>query len=310
MTLKQKQAISYLTILILLIVTIIFAILFGASAMTWNKLTAQELMILFNIRLPRIFAALICGAALCTSGALLQASLRNNIADPGIIGISSNANLFAIFASLIFPNIFGLRLVFAICGSLITFILLSLWQKRLPSDQLIIAGVALNAVFLALQNLISPNKSLAALSTSTWASLLLPAILILFTMIIAIYLMPWANYLKVSDTELQSLGQRPQLLRGSLLLLAIILAALSTVCVGVIAFIAIIIPHVARQLVGHDYRQVISFSILSGSWLLLFTDTIGRLIVLPNEIPANLILALIGGPFLIYLLTRKERQHD
>lgn len=120
-------------------------------------------------------------------------------------------------------------------------------------------------------------------------------------------LLPWANYLKLSDEELRSLGVPATLLRGVLVLLAVLLAATATVSVGVIAFIAIIVPHIGRRLVGSDYQQLLPFSLLSGAWLLLFTDSLGRILVLPNEIPASVILAIIGGPFLIYLLLRPGR---
>jgi iron complex transport system permease protein len=306
---KTKRIIVYFCLLLLLAGTIAWAFLCGASTISWSHLNSRQLMILFNIRLPRITAALIMGGGLCVSAALLQASLRNAIADPGIIGLSASANFFAVIAAVLFPAFWSLRLVFALGGSLLSFACLLLWQKRLRPDQLIIAGVALNAVFVALQELISPDKSLASLATSSWNTVLIPALIILICLIIIVYVLPAANLLKVSDAELKSLGQRPELLRAVLLILAAIIAAVSTVSIGVIAFIGIIVPHIGRRLVGHDYRQLIPFSFLAGSWLLLFTDTWGRLVVSPNELPASLLLALVGGPFLIYLLTKRRDRH-
>lgn len=304
---KRKIIISYLTVILLLILTVLFALTHGASNINYAQLTPKSLLILFNIRLPRIFSALIAGALLCVSGCFLQAGLRNPIADPGIIGVSAGANYFAVLATFLFPGLFQARLALGLCGSLLVFGLLLLFQKRLNPASLIIAGVALNAVILALQNVLAGEKELASLATSNWTTTSWLAGVGLLTLIIAVWLLPWANYLKLSDEELRSLGVPAALLRGVLVLLAILLAATATVSVGVIAFIAIIVPHIGRRLVGADYQQLLPFSLLSGAWLLLFTDSLGRILVLPNEIPASVILAIIGGPFLIYLLLRPGR---
>lgn len=243
-------------------------------------------------------------------GDLLQAALRNPIADPGIIGVSAGANLFSVIAALMLPSMFVWRLGLGLVGSLLVFVLLFMMQKKMSPEQLIIAGVALNAVLLAIQEIISPNKTMASLATSNWTGTFFLAILGIATLIVVVFFMHWANFLKVSDEELRSLGVNPGFVRKVLLFLAVVLAATATVSVGIIAFIAIIVPHISRFLVGHDYRHIIPFSFFGGSLVLLFTDSIGRVVVLPNEIPATTILAVIGGPFLIYLLARRGHVND
>ena len=184
-------------------------------------------------------------------------------------------------------------------------------QKNLDPYRLILVGVALNAVFTALGNLLNPNQNAFSLATSTWTTTLFLAVITLLGLAGALVISPFANYLKVGDRQLQTLGLSPKQLRISLLSLATLLAASSTACIGILAFIGIIVPHHARFLLGHDYRQLVPFCALGGAELLLLTDTIGRLVIAPNEISANIILAIIGGPFLIYiLLGRKKDAHS
>lgn len=119
--------------------------------------------------------------------------------------------------------------------------------------------------------------------------------------------MNWANYLKINDEELTSLGVSAKTLRLVLMLIAVILAATTTACIGVLAFIGIIVPQVARLLLGYDYQKIIPFSIFAGAWFLLFVDTIGRVITSPNEIAANIILAIVGGPVMILILWKRQK---
>ena len=125
-------------------------------------------------------------------------------------------------------------------------------------------------------------------------------------LIFAICFMNWANYLKINDEELTSLGVSAKTLRLVLMLIAVILAA-TTACIGVLAFIGIIVPQVARLLLGYDYQKIIPFSIFAGAWFLLFVDTIGRVITAPNEIAANIILAIVGGPVMILILWKRQK---
>lgn len=307
---KKRVIWINLTLAILLLGTIYFALTHGASNFSLKDMTDSQLNILFNIRIPRIIAALVAGAALSVSGAFFQATLRNPIAEPGIMGISSAASLFQMLAGIILPGIFFGKIIFAIIGGLVAFALLLLFQQKMTPYQLIIIGVALNAVFTGMQDVFSNGQNVgSSLATSNWGSTMYLLVIGIIGLIFAIYFMNWANYLKVNDEELTSLGVSPQTLRLVLLSIAVVLAlaATTTACIGVLAFIGIIVPQIARLILGYDYQKIIPFSIFAGAWFLLFVDTLGRVITAPNEIAANIILAIVGGPFMILILWRRQK---
>ena len=288
----MRTKVTTASLCLLLLITILVALTNGASAVNLFHLTTTSANTLFTIRLPRVIAALVAGATVSVSGALLQAALRNPIADPGIMGISSGASLFALLGGLLVPGSFLARVGWAFLGGLVAFEVLVRFQPRLDPYRLILVGVAINAFFTGISDLI---PSLPGTSTTL-------AILGLLGLIGAVILAPWGNYLKVSDPQLVTLGQNPRRLRTGLLLLAVFLATTATATVGVLAFIGIIVPHAGRQLVGHDYNRLLPFTMLAGSWLLLFFDTLGRLVIRPSELPAAALLAVFGGPTLIMIL--------
>lgn len=300
----MRTKVTTASLCLLLLITILVALTNGASAVNLFHLTTTSANTLFTIRLPRVIAALVAGATVSVSGALLQAALRNPIADPGIMGISSGASLFALLGGLLVPGSFLARVGWAFLGGLVAFEVLVRFQPRLDPYRLILVGVAINAFFTGISDLIPslPGTSTTSLATVTWSGATTLAILGLLGLIGAVILAPWGNYLKVSDPQLVTLGQNPCRLRTGLLLLAVFLATTATATVGVLAFIGIIVPHAGRQLVGHDYNRLLPFTMLAGSWLLLFFDTLGRLVIRPSELPAAALLAVFGGPTLIMIL--------
>ena len=300
----KKTTLTYLFLTGLLVVTSGIALTNGASHFSLLALSPTAQNTLFNIRLPRILAALLAGATVAVSGALFQAALRNPIADPGIMGVASGAHLFALLGGLVIPGLFFNRVLWALAGGWLAFELLVRFQPKMDPYRLILVGVAINAMFSGFTALIPtmPGQSSLSLATVTWTQTTLLAVLGLGGLIITVLLAPWGNYLKVSDAQLVSLGQSPQHLRRGLLLTAVFLAATTTACVGVLAFIGIIVPHLGRQLVGRDYNRLLPFTMLAGGWLLLFFDTLGRLVIQPSELPATALLAIFGGPCLIWIL--------
>ncbi|MFD1319307.1 FecCD family ABC transporter permease [Loigolactobacillus zhaoyuanensis] len=303
---------AYLVLLIALLILLVSAFLQGASTISITSLDAGQFNTLFNIRLPRIVAALVSGAMLAVAGAFFQAALRNAIADPSILGISAGASLFQLIGGLLLPALLFNKFIFALIGGGVAFLLLMQFQKQMDPYRLILIGVALNAMFVGIQQIFLPTATTTAVSfaTSTWSTVLFLVILGIIGLMLALWLAPWANYLKIGDAQLKTLGVSVVWVRLALLLVAVYLTSTVTASVGVLPFIGIIVPHVSRYFVGHDYRQVIPFSVLAGAFLLLLSDTVGRLLVIPNEITAATILAVIGGPFLIFILARQGgRRH-
>lgn len=308
-TMKKRNIITYVTLVALIFITFWVALTNGASHFSIFKMNATQLNTIFNIRLPRIIAAFIAGAALSVSGAFFQGALRNPIADPGFMGISAGASLFQFIGALILPSFLTGQFLMAFIGGFLALFILIHFQPRMNPYRLILIGVALNATFTGIQEVfpVSQGRSNISLSTITWTSTFWLVILGIIGLMAAIIITPWCNYLKVNDAQLGSLGISASRLRSGLLAVAVFLATTVTVSAGVILFIGIIIPHIGRWLLGHDYRHLIPFSILAGGWMLLFADTLGRLIIQPSEIPAATILIIIGGPFLIFILSKQPQ---
>ena len=195
--------------------------------------------------------------------------------------------------------------VFAFVGGALALGVLIFFQPQMDPYRLILIGVALNATFTGIASVFS-STSQVSLGTVTWLGCLTVTVLGILGLIGVVLVTNWGNYLKVSDEQLRSLGLSAGKLRLALLGLAVFLATTSTAVIGVIAFIGIIVPHVGRVLVGRDYRAVVPFAALAGAWLMLAVDTIGRLVIQPSEIPAATLLAIIGGPVLIFILAHKK----
>lgn len=313
---QKRVAFSYLTTISVLLIVFGWAFVVGPSQQgipqTWQTLVSGHQTTYFNtlinIRLPRIVATLISGAMLAIAGTFFQATLRNSIADPSILGVAAGADLFTMFGSFIVPSLLFKNFVFALIGGLIALFVLVQFHSITNPYQLILIGVALNTMFVGIKTLfIQPNVQLttANFSTITWTTTMPLLILGMIGLMLSIIVSPWANYLKIGDTQLSTLGLPVAQIRFVLLALSVYLTSCVTAGAGVIPFIGIIVPHISRGLVGHDYREVVPFATLLGATLLLLIDTIGRVIIMPNEIAAVTLLAIIGGPTLIFILARR-----
>ena len=259
----KRSAISYLVLAVLLVVTVWIALTNGASHFSLLKMTATDANTLFNIRLPRIITALMAGAMLSVSGAFFQAALRNPIADPGIMGVSAGAALFAFVGALLLPSFFFGKVVFAFVGGALALGVLIFFQPQMDPYRLILIGVALNATFTGIASVFS-STSQVSLGTVTWLGCLTVTVLGILGLIGVVLVTNWGNYLKVSDEQLRSLGLSAGKLRLALLGLAVFLATTSTAVIGVIAFIGIIVPHVGRVLVGRGALELAGMAVPAG----------------------------------------------
>ncbi|WP_461215261.1 iron ABC transporter permease [Lacticaseibacillus sp. GG6-2] len=313
---KRRSHIAYLLVLLALVALILWALTTGASnqsvADTWQTLVAHHQTTyyhtLMTIRLPRIVAALVAGAALAVAGAFFQATLRNAIADPSILGVAAGADLFVMLAGLLLPSLALRNFIGALLGGLVSLALLVHFDHRANPYKLILIGVALNTMFVGIKTLFVQPGTVAtsqSLATITWHNALGMIGLGVIGLIVALLLAPWANYLKIGDAQLATIGLPVRRIRVILLVLAALLTSTTTAAIGIIPFIGIIVPHLSRWCVGHDYREVVPFATLLGAAVLLAVDTLGRTLVMPNEIAAATILAVIGGPALIVILAKK-----
>lgn len=281
--------------------------------------TDKNVQIIKDLRFPRILVSMLTGAALAVSGTLLQAVMRSSLADAGVIGISSGAGFFSIFIVTLFPRLFFWMPLFAFLGgALACFLVYTFaWKSGLSPIRMILIGIAVNAMFTGLGQLFSfrgsasPTRinpaTTSIFTMKTWNDVEVMLAYGSIGLVLAILLGSWCNLLSLQDKSAASLGLNVSRARLAVSAVAVLLAAVATAIGGLIAFVGLIVPHVSRLLIGSDHRALIPFSALAGALLLLVADTLGRTIMAPAEVPASIIMTVIGGPFLIFLLRKSDR---
>lgn len=329
---KKKRAIIVgLVIFVLMIVMFMISLNTGFiklsplevfETLTGNGEARQEL-ILYQFRLPRMVISILVGIGLAVSGAVLQGIVRNPLADPGIIGINAGAGLAVMllisFVSTDVGNsVYVLPVVALIGGSLTAVVIYAFSYKKgegVSPIRLILVGVAvaagISALMIVLTLKLDPRtyQFLATwLAGSIWGSnwsfvyALLPWLVILLPFV---YIKSSVlDVLNLGDSTSVSLGVNLEKERRVLLAAAVGLAASSVSVSGGIGFVGLIAPHITRRLVGSNHHYVIPISALLGGLLVLIADTIGRVIMQPAEIPAGIIVAIIGAPYFLYLLAK------
>ena len=275
--------------------------------------------IVVNLRLPRIILAILVGASLAAAGALLQSVMRNPLADPGTIGVSAGAGTAATTILLLFPNLTASVPLFAFGGAALACVLIyaMAWKEGVDPTRIILSGVAINSVLGAYNSLLQLMNSdslegvLAfmngSLSGRSWYQVRLLAVYAAVGLVLAFLCIKSANALQLGDEMAKSLGVK---VNGSRVLLSGVAAflAASTVSVaGMIGFVGLVVPHIARILVGSDYKAMLPTSVVLGAVVLLAADTVGRTIVPGMEIPVGIVMAVCGGPFFLYLLRKRGK---
>ncbi|AWZ48551.1 iron ABC transporter permease [Clostridiaceae bacterium 14S0207] len=280
-----------------------------------NEITESIIM---DMRLPRIIIAVFVGASLSISGALLQSVMKNPLADPGITGVSSGASLAAIVVMLYLPHLYGSLPFIAFLGAIVSCIMVFAlsWDNGLNSMRIILAGVAVNAIFVGATSLLSILNSDKIQGILLWingsiaykgwkeVTYLVPYSII--GIILSLFCTKGANLLALGDDVATNLGVNVNRTRIFISLVAVFLAGISTSVVGIIGFIGLIVPHICRLILGYDYKYLIPMSAVLGSILLLIADTMARFIARPVELPVGVIMSMIGGPFFLFLLRRKK----
>lgn len=281
----------------------------------------ERVATIFDLRFPRIFIAMLGGAVLAASGVLLQAVMKNPLADPGIIGISSGASLVAVLVTALFPALYFYTPVFAFFGGILAFFLVySLsWKGGLSPLRIILVGVAVNAMFSGLMGAFSTgmgsnNSGVASIvnaniTLKTWSDLQTLLWYGLVGLVASCFVLGRCNLLALDDKTARSLGVRVNESRMVISLIAVLLASIATAILGPIGFLGLIVPHIARLLVGSNHKILMPYAILLGALTLLLADTVGRTIAAPYEISASVIMSVAGGPFFIFLLRRSRQNY-
>lgn len=331
-SLIKKQRLIMLSLFVLIVLTIIVSMGLGYSTLSFDRLlptlfgqgTFKENFVLFSVRLPRIVITLLAGMALALSGSILQGITRNDLADPGIVGINSGAGvavaLFFLFAPINAGSFIYLLPVMAFAGAVLTACLIYFFSYNrktgLQPVKMVLMGVgfsmALSGVMVVLISS-APREKVDFISKwlagSIWGAdwpfiwALLPWLVILIPF--TLYKANRLNLLSLNEPVAIGVGISLNKERIVLLLTAVALAASAVSVTGGIAFVGLMAPHIAKALVGPRNQMFIPVSILTGGWLLVLADTIGRQVADPDGLPAGIVVALIGAPYFIYLLLKK-----
>lgn len=319
-------------LLILIAATIVTSMSIGSASLSFDRLfptlfghgTHKEDLVLYSIRLPRIVVTLLSGMALALSGAILQSIARNDLADPGVIGINAGAgvaiSVFFLYMPLE-PKSFAYVLpIVAFAGALVTTALVYLFSyskdEGLQPVKLVLVGIGFALALSGAQVvLISSTDSRKVdfiakwLAGNIWGAdwpyiwALLPWLVVLVPYVL---LKSGAlNLLALNESIAVGSGVSVKRDRILLLVSAVALAAAAVSVTGGIAFIGLMAPHIAKRIMGPRHQHFIPVSMLMGGWLLLLADTIGRNLVDPAGIPSGIMVALIGGPYFLYLLLRR-----
>ncbi|WP_456290270.1 iron ABC transporter permease [Paenibacillus sp. AK002] len=283
-----------------------------------HELPGMNRDIIWNIRLPRTLVAMLVGANLAVSGALLQGVMRNPLADPHIIGVSSGAGLFGIFLLVVVPQYDYLLTPAAFLGAtLAAFIIYLLsWKDGVSPLRIVLSGVAVSA-FLgsgisAMLTFYSDRVHgalifmVGGLAAKSWPDLstILPYSLI--GLLLAMIYSKQMNIMMLGEVNARNLGTRVELSRLMITAIATLLAASAVSIAGLLGFVGLIVPHIAKLLVGGDYRILIPSSALLGAAVLTFCDTLARMMFTPIELPVGIIMGVLGAPFFLYLLRRRK----
>ena len=274
---------------------------------------------IFDLRFPRIVIAVLAGAGISVSGVLFQAVLKNPLADPGIIGISSGAGFVSVIITAFAPSLLFLTPLFAFTGGIAAYFLVYTlsWKGGLSPLRIILVGVAVNAMFTGLSMVFNSMnggnvQGVAAIvngniAMKTWEDVRILFPYILVGLILSAFLISKCNILLLEDKTIRNLGMNVNRMRIMVSMVGVLLAGISTAIVGNISFLGLIVPHIGRLLVGSNHKKLLPFSMIVGALVFLTADTVGRTIAAPYEVSSAVIMSVIGGPFFIILLRRSKQ---
>lgn len=283
----------------------------------WNPTAQTADQIVWNLRLPRALTGAMVGANLAVAGAILQAVMRNPLADPHIIGISAGAGLAGIAVLVLMPAMTYWITPAAFLGAMAAAgaIYVLAWKNGIKPVRIILAGVAVSTFLSAGISGILVFYSdrvhgallwmVGGFSAVSWNEVSVIAPYWCLGLVLALGGAYYLNVLQLGDDMARGLGLNIELARVALTAVAALLAASSVSVAGLLGFVGLVVPHMVRLLVGTNYRYIIPGSALLGMAVVTLSDTAARVLFAPVELPAGLIMAFIGAPFFLFLL-RKE----
>lgn len=327
---KLRRSAYFVIAFLLFILVAVFSISAGAV-----KIPLQEILnvfmgggdetsrtIILTLRLPRVIGAAVVGMGLSIVGAFFQGLLRNSMADPYVLGISSGAALGATIAIVLGFGFFGLN-VMAFITSLITVFFVYTISKagtRVSMTTMLLAGIAVSAFISAVVSLMMLlNRSelsriifwtMGGFNLTSWQDVLFSVPVIVIGSFVMYMFSRDVNAILTGEEVAEHLGVNTELVKKVVLVIGSLVTATAVSVGGIIGFVGLIVPHISRLIIGPDNRVLVPFSGIVGAMFLVFADVMARVILKPVEVPVGIITAAFGGPFFLYLLIKNKRKSE
>jgi len=321
----QRRIWTFVFLLISIVFVCLYSIITGSVKLqlheVWEGLTGEKdsmfYTIVWDLRLPRTIVGLIVGMCLAISGTIMQGVMKNPLADPGIIGVSSGAALMAVIITIVLPQYIILLPFAAFIGGFVTAMLIYAlaWQGGSSIARIILVGVAINAIIGATMSAIMLLYSDRVQAVLPWMAGVISGATMEQAKLLALYSIPGLilsllairhiRILHLGDEMAKLLGHHVERSRFFLIVISTFLTGIAVSVSGLIGFIGLVVPHMIRLIVGSDDRFVLPLSALGGGAFLVFADTIARSWFDPIELPVGLLLSFLGGPFFLYILHKR-----
>jgi iron complex transport system permease protein len=285
---------------------------------------SKQSLIVWNIRLPRVFVAVVVGMNLAVSGAIFQAVTRNELASPFILGVSSGAGLMILLTLVVFSGLTAFLPLIASVGGAIAFLVVYAiaWKNGTSPVRLVLAGVIVGTVFGSVQTAlfffaddIGVVQSAIAWTTGSltgtdWEQVRMALPWTVVAMLLALVSSRQLNVLLLGEQTASSLGMSVEKVRFALSGVAVLAAAASIAVAGIVGFVGLIVPHMVRNVVGSDYRKLVVGCVFAGPALMVAADVGARLALNPIQIPVGIVTGLVGGPYFLYLMRKQDKMGE
>lgn len=327
---KVRIGYIYAIAISLFLIAAVLGILLGATEFKFSDLLmviqkidsdSPQAKILWFVRLPRVLASLLCGAALAVSGAIIQGVLANRLASPSIIGVNAGAGLAVTLCSA-FGIAGGWRLsLFAFFGAFAAVMTVSFGAKKWGASRgtVILMGVAMNSLLGAISAAVTtfvPNVSIMSndfkigdFSAVTYIKLIPASLIIIISIIILYTLSNELDVLTLGDENAKGLGMNTGMMRTLFLMLAAALAGAAVSIAGLLSFVGLLVPHAVRRIAANEAHHLIPLCALFGAGFVTLSDTFARIVFAPYELPVGIIMAFLGVPFFLFILNKGKGGH-
>jgi len=323
-----KTLYLYISLIALLAIGLIFSIMLGSSNISLSGLLKglflkdnykTESIIVYNLRLPRALGAMIAGMGLAVSGAILQTVTNNGLAGPNIIGVNAGAGFGVVLVSVFLPFNFYLTPVAAFFGAFLTTLLIGAVAIKMNGQKstVILAGIAITAIlnaFISLFMLLDDDLpinyryfSIGGLNGVTIEKIIFPFFVVVIAIALSLIFSSKIDALNLNDTTAVSIGVNVKLVRFIAILIASLCASAAVSFAGLLGFVGLAVPHIAKKLVGLKTIRLVPISALIGATLLVYADLLSRIILPKTEIPLGIITTFLGAPFFVALLLRGNK---